>query len=201
MLGLNAMVCPKSEQMALAPGAGAPLRVDTGTSTAGVRTPPMTLPCASRASVGGVVLEKLKRGGRGGGVPWSTHLLKAAKAAWTTMCCGPLFTGVRAPEDGRGGADEVGVGVRRARHLPGADPVGVGLLRRRRSPRRMRSVWVSNMKTGTPQVGADPQVRRALGAEVMDDPLRGAPLPPRLWMKMPSKVLVSGWMASANVVR
>ena len=97
MAGLKAMVWPKSEQMALAPGAGEPLRVATGTSTAGVRTPPMTLPCESRANAGGSELDSVKRGGLGGGVPSSTHLLKAAKAAWTTVCCGPELTGVVHP--------------------------------------------------------------------------------------------------------
>src|ERR1700689_5758887 len=83
--------------MALAPGAGAPLRVDTGTSTAGVRTPPITLPCASSANAAGWVLDKVKGGGLGGGGPLSTHLSTAGNAAWTTLCWGPLFTGVVQP--------------------------------------------------------------------------------------------------------
>ena len=37
--------------------------------------------------------------------------------------------------------------------------------------------------------------------EAMDVPASEAPEPPRLWMKMPSKTLVRGWSASANVVR
>ncbi len=37
--------------------------------------------------------------------------------------------------------------------------------------------------------------------EAIDAPVSEAPEPPRLWMKMPSKVLVRGWIASANVVR
>ena len=57
----------------------------------------MTLPCASSASVAGWVLDSLKGGGLGGGVPLSTHLSNAVNAAWTTSCCGPLFTGVVQP--------------------------------------------------------------------------------------------------------
>ncbi len=79
------------------PGGAAPLRVEIGTSTAGVRTPPMTLPWLSRARAAGLVVASWNRGGLGGGVPLSTHLLNAAKAAWTTLCWGPLFTGVVHP--------------------------------------------------------------------------------------------------------
>ena len=43
------------------------------------------------------MLDSLNGGGLGGGVPLSTHLSKAVKAAWTTLCCGPLFTGVVQP--------------------------------------------------------------------------------------------------------
>ena len=39
----------------------------------------------------------MKGGGLGGGVPLSTHLSKAVNAAWTTLCWGPLFTGVVQP--------------------------------------------------------------------------------------------------------
>ena len=78
------------------------------------------------------------------------------------MCWGPLFTGVAAPENGRRGADEVGIGVRRARHLPGADPIGVGLLRRR-VPEEDEVRLGLEHEDRHPQVGADPQVRRTLG--------------------------------------
>jgi hypothetical protein len=43
------------------------------------------------------VLESRKGGGLGGGVPSSTHLSKALNAAWTTLCWGPLLTGVVQP--------------------------------------------------------------------------------------------------------
>ena len=56
------------------------------------------------------------------------------------------------------------------------------------------------MKTGTFR---SVRMRRSSGPllDAMDDPLSEAPEPPRLWMKMPSKVLVRGCSASANVVR
>jgi hypothetical protein len=44
VLGLNGVVDPNSAQIVLVPAGAEPLRVDTGTSTAGVRTPPMTFP-------------------------------------------------------------------------------------------------------------------------------------------------------------
>ena len=132
---------------------------------------------------------EVKRRRAGRRLPWTTHLSKAAKAAWTTLCCGPLLTGVVHPRTPSRRADVVGVGVRGARHLPGPDPIGVGLLRRRVAE-RMRSVWVSNMKTGTLR---SVRIRKSSGPwfEVMDDPLSEAPVPPRLWMKMPSNVLVT----------
>ncbi len=49
----------------------------------------------------------------------------------------------------------------------------------------MRSVWVSDMKTGTFK---SVRMRKLSGPplEVMDVPANEAPDPPRLWMKMPS---------------
>ena len=63
VLGLKGTADPNSPQSLLAPAGAAPLRVDTGTSTAGVRTPPMTLPWLSNARVGGVVLLSLNGAG------------------------------------------------------------------------------------------------------------------------------------------
>jgi hypothetical protein len=73
---------------------GAPLSVDTGTSTAGVRIPPITFPKRSRATIGGFSLLRRKGGGDGGRVAWTSHFENAAKAAWTTLCCAPVLTGV-----------------------------------------------------------------------------------------------------------
>ena len=144
----------------VAPAGGAPLSVETGTSTAGVRTPPMTLPCASSANVAGSVLDSLNGGGLGGGVPLSTHLSKAVKPASTTLCCGPLFTGVVQPRMLARGADEVGVGVGRAGDLPGTDLVGVGLLGR--GIAQLNEVGLGfGHEDRDLQVGADAQVVRA----------------------------------------
>ena len=79
------------------PAGAVPLSVDIGTSTAGVRTPPITLPCWSSANVGGFVLCSLNGGGSGGGVPATTQRVKSAKAACTTTCCGPVLMGVVHP--------------------------------------------------------------------------------------------------------
>ena len=49
------------------------------------------------AAAGIALLYLLFGGGLGGGVPSSSHLLKAAKAAWTTVCCGPVLTGLVQP--------------------------------------------------------------------------------------------------------
>ncbi len=56
------------------------------------------------------------------------------------------------------------------------------------------------MNTGTCR---SVRIRRVAGApvDVMERPFSGAPLPPRLWMKIPSKVWLSGSSVSANVVR
>ena len=67
-------------------------------------------------------------------------------------------------------------------------------------PSCMKSVWVSAMKTGTLR---SVRMRRLSGPllDAVDDPVSEAPNPNRLWMKMPSKMLVRGCSASANVVR
>ena len=65
--------------MTVAPCGAAPLRVETGTSTAGVRTPPITLPWPSRAKVAGWVLARRKGGGLGGGRPSTTHLVEGGE--------------------------------------------------------------------------------------------------------------------------
>ena len=44
---------------------------------------------------------QVKGGGLAGGVPWSTHLSKAVNPAWTTLCWGPLLTGVVQPSSSR----------------------------------------------------------------------------------------------------
>ena len=59
MAASNGTVDPKSAHSLLAPGGASPLSVETGTSTAGVRTPPRALPSASRAITGGDVVDEL----------------------------------------------------------------------------------------------------------------------------------------------
>src|ERR1700722_8651514 len=88
---LNGVVEPKSEQMVEVPAGAAPLNVETGTSTAGVRTPPITLPFWSSSSAAGFWLERRKGSGDGGGVPRTTQRSKLAKADCATTCCGPLL--------------------------------------------------------------------------------------------------------------
>ena len=95
---MNATVDPKREQMALAPGGrctaeGGDRDVDRRCPDApdhvAVRVERQARPDACSTDV--------KGGGLGGGVPLSTHLSKAVNAAWTTLCWGPLFTGVVQP--------------------------------------------------------------------------------------------------------
>ena len=57
----------------------------TGTSTAGVRTPPSTLPLASVTKVGGdVEVFTFSRGGAGGACPVLTHRFSQYWAASST---------------------------------------------------------------------------------------------------------------------
>ena len=88
--------------------------------------------------------------------------------------------------------------MRRARHLPGPDPAGVGLLGRRVPELDQIGLGLEHEHRHV-EVGTDPQVTRDPGG--VEVPLSGAPLPPRLWMKIPSKAWVTGWRASAKVVR
>ncbi len=76
-----------------------PLSAETGTSTAGVRTPPMTLPLASLVRFVDPVGDDAIGLGDAGGMPVATHLLKAAKAACTTTCWGPLLIGTEQPRE------------------------------------------------------------------------------------------------------
>src|ERR1700722_5059072 len=97
MVGLNGVVDPNSEHSTVAPSGATPLSAEDGTSTAGVRTPPLTLPSVSRANVTGWVLEKTNGRGDGGAWPVARHLANAVKAAWTTGCCGPWLMSVLQP--------------------------------------------------------------------------------------------------------
>ena len=125
------MVEPKSEQMVDVPAGAAPLSVETGTSTAGVRTPPITLPYWSSASAAGFWLERRNGSGDGGGVPCTTQRTKSAKAACATTCCGPLLMALEQCRTLEAGPNRYESAWRCAGHLPGADVLGVRLLRRR----------------------------------------------------------------------
>ena len=91
---LSGVVDPNSEHRTLDPGGAWPLSVETGTSTAG-RAHPADDVAVSCRGLGrpDAVLASRNGGGEGGGVPWATHLSKAANAAWTTGCCGPSLMG------------------------------------------------------------------------------------------------------------
>ena len=135
----------------------------------------------------------------GGGVPAVTHLANAVDAASTTGSWGPSLISYSSPSAGV--AAQMSSPRGRSRPPPAADASGVRLLCRH-LPEFVTSVSVSNMNTGTVRSAG---IRRSAGPPLLepalDAPLKGAPVPPRLWINIPSNVWVSGWRASAKVVR
>ena len=74
-------------------GPGTPERTETGTSTGGVRMPPMAMPSASRSIWGFGPDETAKRGAWGGAWPVRTHVTRSARAALAMRFVGPLLIG------------------------------------------------------------------------------------------------------------
>lgn len=71
-----------------------PLKLAMGTSTCGVRMPPRAFPFASRTIAAGGPGSTSRRGAERGGLPRRTQRSSAARAAFTTKCCGPELIGV-----------------------------------------------------------------------------------------------------------
>src|SRR5215469_2665456 len=91
---LNGTVVPNRKQNA-DPDWPRPDKVATGTSTAGVRMPPSTLPLASVTKDGGDVdVFTCRSGGAGGACPVLTHRFSQNWAASSTKCSSPVLIGV-----------------------------------------------------------------------------------------------------------
>src|SRR5215469_5687457 len=94
LAALNGTVVPNRKQNE-DPDWPRPDRVATGTSTAGVRMPPSTLPLASSTKDGGVLeVFTCRRGARGGACPVLTHRFSQNWAASSTTCSSPVLIGV-----------------------------------------------------------------------------------------------------------
>ena len=97
---MNGTVWPNSTQFAEiggAPGAAllpVPLSFAIGTSTYGVRMPPVVLPCASSEKTTGLAPGAevaSRRGAIGGGVPSRVQSRIQCTAALNTQCIGPVL--------------------------------------------------------------------------------------------------------------